>query len=70
MKLSVDGKIPKEFWIVLGILLDAPASAAIVQIPKQESETTLGRSRGETRRSCPRGYELRRVGKRMMCVKR
>lgn len=27
-------------------------------------------SRGETRHSCPRGYELQRIGKRFMCVKR
>jgi hypothetical protein len=32
--------------------------------------TTFRDSRGESRQSCPRGYELRRVGKRMMCVKR
>ena len=32
--------------------------------------TSFRDSRGETRQSCPRGYELRRVGKRMMCVKR
>ncbi len=28
MKLSVDGKIPKEFWIVLGILLLTIAGAS------------------------------------------
>ncbi len=28
MKLSVDGKIPKEFWIVLGILLLTLAGAS------------------------------------------
>ena len=27
-------------------------------------------SRGETRHSCPRGYELKRIGRRFMCVKR
>ena len=32
--------------------------------------TTFRDSRGERRQSCPRGYELKRVGKRMMCVKR
>lgn len=28
MKLSVDGKIPKEFWIVLGLLLLTLAGAS------------------------------------------
>jgi hypothetical protein len=28
MKLSVDGKIPKEFWIVLGVLLLTLAGAS------------------------------------------
>ncbi len=28
MKLSVDGKIPKEFWIVLGIILLTLAGAS------------------------------------------
>jgi len=27
MKLSVDGKIPKEFWILLGVLLLTLAGA-------------------------------------------
>lgn len=41
------------------------------RISKSMLEPTSFRdSRGETRQSCPRGYELRRVGKRMMCVKR
>ena len=28
MKLSVDGKVPKEFWILLGILLLTLAGAS------------------------------------------
>jgi len=28
MKLSVDGKIPKEFWILLGVLLLTMAGAS------------------------------------------
>lgn len=44
-------------------------------IPSRKSKnmlapTSFRDSRGETRQSCPRGYELKRVGKRMMCVKR
>jgi hypothetical protein len=37
---------------------------------KMITPTTFRDSRGEKRQSCPRGYELKRVGKRMMCVKR
>lgn len=35
MKLSVDGKIPKEFWILLGVLLLTMAGAshdAIIEV--------------------------------------
>ncbi len=28
MKLSVDGKVPKEFWVLLGILLLTLAGAS------------------------------------------
>lgn len=34
------------------------------------SPTKFVDSRGETRHSCPRGYELKRIGRRFMCVKR